>query len=125
MWFWWFMLFSDLLIPLLMIFAGKMMWKHMPKNINGIIGYRTGRSMKNIDTWEFANTYCGKLWYKIGWIMLVPSIILHFPLYGRSTDIIGGFGAIFCPLQIVGMLVPIFFTERALKKNFTDDGRPK
>lgn len=50
MWFWWFMIICDLVIPILMIFTGRMMWKHTPKNINGIIGYRTRRSMKNMDT---------------------------------------------------------------------------
>lgn len=122
MWFWWFMLISDLLIPLLMIFAGRMMWKHTPKNINGVIGYRTSRSMKNIDTWRFANNYCGKLWCKIGKIMLFPSVILHFPFYGRSAEVIGTFGAILCTIQIIILLISILPTEKAMKKNFTEDG---
>lgn len=122
MWFWWFMLISDLLIPLLMIFAGRMMWKHTPKNINGVIGYRTSRSMKNIDTWRFANNYCGKLWCKIGKIMLFPSVILHFPFYGRSAEAIGTFGAILCTIQIIILLISILLTEKAMKKNFTEDG---
>ena len=65
--FWWFMLICDLIIPIVMIIAGRMMWKHCPKSINGIVGYRTNRSMKNMDTWKFAHEYCGKLWWKIGW----------------------------------------------------------
>lgn len=40
MWFWWFMLVCDLLIPILMIIAGNMMWKHSPEK-NWVIGYRT------------------------------------------------------------------------------------
>lgn len=40
MWFWWFMLVCDLLIPVLMIMFGKVMWKHPPGKINGMIGYR-------------------------------------------------------------------------------------
>ena len=31
MWFWWFMLACDLLIPAIMILTGRMMWKHCPK----------------------------------------------------------------------------------------------
>ncbi len=38
MWFWWFIFVCDLLIPILMIIAGNMMWKHAPEKINGIIG---------------------------------------------------------------------------------------
>ena len=64
MWFWWFMLICDLIVPIVMIIGGRMMWKHCPKSINGIVGYRTNRSMKNMDTWKFAHKYCGKLWWK-------------------------------------------------------------
>lgn len=75
------MLVFDLLIPVVMIVAGRMMWKPPPKNINEVIGYRTGHSMKNMDTWKFAHNYCGKLWYNIGWIMFFLSIILHNTSY--------------------------------------------
>ena len=36
----WFMLICDLIVPIVMIIAGRMMWKHCPKSINGIVGYR-------------------------------------------------------------------------------------
>ncbi|MGN0311672.1 MAG: SdpI family protein, partial [Lachnospiraceae bacterium] len=82
MWFWWLMLCCDVLMPVFMIIAGRMMWKRPPKTINGTVGYRSSRSMMNMDTWNFAHDYCGRLWWKIGWIMLVPSILIHIPLYG-------------------------------------------
>ena len=43
--FWWFMLICDMLIPVVMIIVGRMMWKHCPKSINGMLGNRTTRSM--------------------------------------------------------------------------------
>lgn len=52
MWFWWFMLICDLLIPIVMVVGGRMMWKHCSKHINGMSGYRTTRSMKNKDTYS-------------------------------------------------------------------------
>lgn len=122
MWFWWFMLICDLLIPLLMMLAGRMMWKHTPENINGVIGYRTSRSMKNIDTWKFANNYCGKLWCKISIIMFFPTIILHCPFYGQSVEVIGIFGSIICTVQVIILIISIFLTEKALKRNFTENG---
>ncbi len=122
MWFWWFMLVCDLLIPVLMIGAGNMMWKHAPKDINGIIGYRTPRSMINIDTWKFANGYCGRLWRKIGRMMLIPSLVIHVPFYHGSEDVIGAAGAILCAVQCAVLILTIFPTERALKRTFTDDG---
>lgn len=122
MWFWWFMFGCDLLIPILMIICGRMMWKHSPGSINGIIGYRTSRSMKNMDTWKFAHDYCGRLWWKIGWAMLIPSVAIHFPLYNSSENTIGVAGGTLCTIQCIVMVVPVFFTERALKKNFTNEG---
>lgn len=122
MWFWWFMLCCDLLIPVSMIVIGRVMWKHPPKKINSITGYRTSRSMKNMDTWFFAQQYCGKLWWKIGWILLFPSIIIHIPFYSASDDAIGGIGLILTTIQIVFMLGSIFPTEKALKRTFTDEG---
>lgn len=122
MWFWWFMFICDLLIPILMIISGRMMWKHSPENINGIIGYRTTRSMKNKDTWKFAHDYCGRLWWKIGWIMIIPSAAIHIPFYNSTKDVIGTIGGILCTIQCVILVASIFPTEKALKRTFTDDG---
>lgn len=123
MWFWWFMLCCDVLIPVLMIIAGRMMWKRPPKTINGTVGYRTSRSMMNMDTWNFAHDYCGRLWWKIGWIMLVPSILIHVPLYGKSDNAIGIVCGILITVQTIVLIVSIFPTERALKRTFTDSGK--
>lgn len=70
MWFWWFMLCCDLIIPVLMIVIGRLMWKRPPQRINSLIGYRTSRSMKNMDTWLFAHHYSGKLWWRTGWVII-------------------------------------------------------
>ncbi len=94
MWFWWFMLICDLLIPVIMIVVGRLMWKHPPKKINGLMGYRTSRSMKNMETWKFAHEYSGRLWWEVGWILLLPSIVVHIPVYGASDNMIGIVGGI-------------------------------
>ena len=91
------------------------MWKHSPKKINSLIGYRTSRSMKNMDTWHFAHHYCGKLWWRIGWIILVP-------FYGASDDAIGIVGLILTFIQIAVLIGSIFPTEKALKRTFTEEG---
>jgi uncharacterized membrane protein len=122
MWFWWFMFICDLLIPLLMIICGRMLWKNPPKSINGIIGYRTPRSMKNMDTWNFAHDYCGRLWWKMGWIMLIPSIMVQLPFYNSADNTIGMVGGILCTVQCVILIVSIVPTETALRRNFTDEG---
>lgn len=122
MWFWWFMFICDLLIPFLMIICGRMMWKHSPKRINSIAGYRSKRSMKNMDTWKFAHDYCGRLWWKIGWLMLIPSAAIHVPFYNKSENAIGVMGGVLCTVQCLVLILSIIPTERALKKNFTEEG---
>lgn len=71
------------------IIAGYMMYKHPPKEINGVIGYRTTRSRKNIDTWKFAHDYCGRLWLKAGFVLLIPTIIAQIPFVKSSDSTIG------------------------------------
>ena len=122
MWFWWFMLVCDLLVPVIMILCGRMMWKHAPEKPNWAMGYRTSRSMKNMDMWKFAHDYCGKLWWKIGWIMLIVSFIIHFPIYVKSDDVIGWTGGILTMVQCVVLVVSIVPTERALKRTFDKEG---
>ena len=120
--FWWLMLVCGLLTPLLMIVCGRMMWKRPPKSINGSLGYRTARSMKNMETWKFAHDSCGRLWWKIGWIILLPSAAIYVPVYGSSEDVIGALSAVLLTIQCVILIVTIIPTERALKRNFGDEG---
>ena len=121
MWFWLFMFLCNLLVPGIMIIAGRMMWKHCPGKINYVYGYRTKRSMKNMDTWKFAHEHCGKIWWKTGWILLIVSMIVQIPFYNSSEDVIGNLGAILCGIQLAALIGSIFPTEIALKKKFSDN----
>ena len=123
--FWWYMFACNLLIPILMIICGRMMWKHCPKEINGILGYRSGRSMKNMDTWRFAHEYCGRLWVKAGAIAVLPSVLIQLPYYHDSNNVIGGLAVLIETLQCAVMIWSIAATENALKNTFTDDGERK
>lgn len=101
------------------------MWKHPPKNINGFMGYRTTRSMKNMDTWKFAHDYSGKLWWKLGWIILLPSILVLIPFYNSTDDEISVISLIVASVQIIVLIGSIYPTERALKNTFTESGLRK
>ncbi len=79
-------------------------------------------SMKNMDTWSFANKFAGKLWWKIGWLTLIPSILAHIPFYGADDDSIGIFSIIVMIVQLIVLIVSILPTEKALKQNFNKDG---
>ena len=120
--FWIFMLIMNLLIPVIMVIVGSVFIKSPPGEINIIAGYRTSMSMKNKDTWKFAHNYCGNLWRVIGLIMLPPSVMAMFFVFGESVGIVGILGGVLCMMQCVFMIMPVVFTEKALKKNFDTEG---
>ena len=112
----------DLLVPVIMFVGGIIMSKNHPKQINGLLGYRTARSMQNMDTWRFAHEYCGKLWLKIGFVSLILTVLAHLPFSHSDEDMLGILSLVVMAVQIVVIIIPIFFTEKALKKTFNDDG---
>lgn len=116
--FWIFMFIIDMMLPLMMIAFGKLFLKYPPKEINAVFGYRTSRSMKNKDTWEFAHRYCGKLWYRCGWVMLPVSVAALLPAIGKSEGVTGIVGGIICAAQTLVLIGSIYPVEKALKKKF-------
>jgi len=123
MFFWIFMTVSNFLIPVIMIIFGRIFIKKPPKTINGIYGYRTSMSRKNQETWDFAHKYCGKLWWRVGWMLMPLSIIGMFPVIGKDDNMIGIMGLIIETVEVVLMIGTIFLTEIALKNNFDKEGR--
>ncbi len=117
------MFLMAILIPLTMIGFGSLFYKKAPSKINAVFGYRTERSMKNQDTWQFAHTFFGRLSKKLGWIMLLVAVIVMLLLIGQSIDTIGRFGGIMCIIQTLIMIASIFPTERALKQTFNEKGK--
>ena len=123
--FWIFMLAMNLLFPLIMIVIGRYFMKKSPKEINYIFGYRTNMSMKNKDTWDFAHNYFGKLWFRLGWLLIPISVIPMLFVIGKGEDIIGTVGMVVMVIDLILLIVPIFPTERALKKIFDKDGNKR
>ncbi|MCI5596537.1 MAG: SdpI family protein [Lachnospiraceae bacterium] len=117
------MFICNLLIPATMIITGYFMYKKPPKEINGVIGYRTTMSRKNMDTWKFAHDYCGRLWLKLGIILLVPSIIVQIPFVNSDENTVGILTLIIEGVQLVFLLGSILPVERALKRTFDENGK--
>ena len=123
--FWWFMLAMELLIPGVMILFGLLFRRWAPKRINPIFGYRTARSMKNRQTWEFAHHHCGKVWLIAGSALVPVSAAVMLLLIGQPEDIIGIWGCVLCGFQTLVLIASIFPTEIALRKHFDQNGIPK
>lgn len=121
--FWIYMLVMVLLIPFSMIGFRIYLNNGGPKEISHVIGYRTNRSMKNQETWDFAQRTCGRYWRSYGRILLPVSALCMVLFLGKSEDAIGTAGMVIIYLQLAVMICTIFLTESALKKNFDEEGR--
>ncbi len=120
--FWVFMLAMALLTPAVMIGLGRYLAKRGPRQINGVFGYRTARSMKNQDTWAFAQRYCGKLWWKLGWVLLAVSAAGMLPAVGKEIAVAAAAGGVLVGAQCVVLLLSIVPVERALDRTFDSYG---
>ena len=123
--FWVFMLCMVLLIPVIMIVFGWIFMKKAPDKVNWAFGYKTKRSMMNEDTWAFAHKYIGRLWWICGLVLLPLSVIPLLLLSGKDEDMVGNVGAFITMVQMIPLVGTIFPTERALKKNFDENGWPR
>lgn len=112
-------LFTITLLPVLMLLFGWML--AAPGNFvgkpNHLFGYRTKSSMRNQQTWEFANRYCGKLWMKWSIPILVVSLVIFFLLNAPEIAI-----TVITLGQLVPMFITIWITEQALKQEFDRQG---
>ena len=122
---WFMMLGFNLLIPAIMLGAGKLFLKKAPKDINWIFGYRTTMSMKNEDTWAFAHKVAGAFWWKWGWVALVITVVGMLLLLGRSVELVSTAGCVLLFLQLVPVIAVIPHTEKALHNIFDKDGKRK
>ena len=115
--FWLSMLAVDLLIPAVMIFLGRRFLTKPPKKINSLHGYRTDRSMRDQQSWDFAQAYCGGLWKKTGKLLLLSAAPMALTI-GCDADAVAAWGAGITVAQVIVMLLTIIPVERALKRNF-------
>ena len=106
-----------LMVPIITIITGYLMYRHTPKSINGLVGYRTSRSMINQDTWNFANKYCASLWIELGIITTFISFLIYI-LFDVNEIV----SIVIALIQTFLLLLSIIPVEKALKKIFDDDG---
>ena len=121
--FWFYMLAADLVLPLAMALLGRRFLTHPPGDMEGSWGYRTARSVKNRETWDFAHRYIGRLWVRLGLVLLPLSLLPLLFVIGKDTDTVGLTGAAVCLTQLIPLLGSILSAERALKRTFDGTGR--
>ena len=125
MMYWSYMLLTVLLIPAVMLIAGLILRRHAPRTPNGIWGYRTGRSLKNQETWDYGNRYIARIWFHWGLILLPLSVVPMLFFIGAGAGAIGIVVTAEILAQMFPLLFSIYLTEKALKKKFNEDGSPR
>ena len=107
-----------LLSGLVFFLGGLFLRVFPPKKINPLVGYRTGSSMRNPETWEAANLFAAKLMMLLG---LVLTGIGMFAFWFQPTPLTGLMAGILILVLVVFLI--IYFTEQHLKKHFDEQGR--
>ena len=115
--FWIFMFCMVVLTPVLMMIFGAVFVKYPPEDINNVYGYRTRRSMKDQQIWDFAQRHWGKCAFYTGLAGLMTAVPCMLPCLGGSVDAVGIWGGVVCTVVAAAVIgAPIFLTERELKR---------
>jgi len=103
----------SLLVGTVLLIISFITYKFPPKKINIFYGYRTVASMQSQKTWDFAQKDSVFKMFFLGLIMLaVSSLNLFFDINQEVATVIG------LIVMVAGMVIMIFMTEKAIKKNF-------
>ena len=103
--------------PLIIFIVALIFYRFPPKNINSFCGYRTTRSMKNIETWNEANKYSAILMIKFSLLALLITTV-GLILVGKSYDDIAIVTIISAILTVAFLIIVIILTEKHLKSMF-------
>ena len=107
---------GHLLIGPLMLLTCCIFSKYPPKKINDFYGYRTKRSMRNQDCWNFANRHSISLMWKISFLTCVfqaiSVILLDEGVALLTTTIV----------LATTLIYSVYLTEKALKNTFDKEG---
>jgi len=102
-----------LLTGIIFIFAGLIMMKYPPKEINHFYGYRMPSVMKSQERWDFAQKFSSVKSFQLGVVLFVVSFLNPLIGINQLQSCIIGIG-----VMILGCAYMVFVTEKAIKKNF-------
>lgn len=119
------LIFSTMVMSLVFLVGGYSLRKTAKRKINHIIGYRTSLSMKNEDTWAFANDELGKIWIKIGWFIVPFTILFNVVFAFVKLNCYEMFCVFFVICEIVVVFITIAIVESKMRRTFNRDGSRK
>ena len=98
---------------LLFILTGLITYLFPPKKINFLYGYRTNRSMKSQESWDFAQKFSAKELMKLGFVLTALSFIPQYIHFNNSVNLILGIS-----LLILVVIILFVRVELAIKAKF-------
>ena len=100
----------------LLFLVSILFWKFPPKKINKLYGYRTFRTMQNIDIWNFANRNFNKTLLKYAGFSFLAAMILGYISKKTLTwePMI---------LVVLAIVVSIIKTEKSISEIYDEDGK--
>ena len=115
------MAYTCYIITLIFTVVGVVFWMYPLKKINGLYGYRTTRSCKSQEAWDFAQRYSAKLMTIFGLAALIVAAAAH--LFRNSLCINSDYLMLYdicitLLLSIIIVISPIILTELELRKRF-------
>ena len=87
------------------------------------MGYRTARSTKNSETWEFAQKSCADNSLKMFLPTAALTLIIMLFVLNKEDKVIQYVGLGITMAQLLSYGVVLFLTEKDLKKEFDDRGK--
>ena len=115
------MAYTYYISTLILTVVGVVFWMYPPKKINEFYGYRTTRSRKSQEAWDFAQRYSAKLMTIFGFAALLVAAVAHgsrnslcinsecLMLYDIGITVV---------LPLIVVISPIILTELELRKRF-------
>ena len=98
---------------IIFIIAGLFLYRWPPKEINMLYGYRSKRSMRNQETWNFAQSLGGKSMIGAGVLMIILGVTFSLFTIGHTSSVVIGIS-----LLILIAMFMFLVTEKIIKQKF-------
>lgn len=109
---------TSCMLGLVFTIIGFVLMKYPPEHINNSLGYKTPFAMKNEETWNEGNRFCGKV-LMIGGIVFIPFSIIFKYIYRNDLAISMRISAVALVIIVIG---GIAYTEVHLRMVFNSAG---
>ncbi len=80
-----------------------------PKKINSLYGYRTKKSMKDKESWDFSQKYSSKIFLSFSILLLILQLLMYL-IFGYKEFI----GIVLILIFVIGSIILIYHIENSI-----------